>query len=96
MFCMRLIRIARECIAPPTERIVYCYSVYQTIFDQFPNVEFVEALPDLNMFGGVDRTLMIIDDLMHKTNEIITKLLLGYPITRTFRLYTNSEFIQQQ
>ena len=65
MFCMRLIRNARECIAPPPERIVYCYSVYQTIFDQFPNVEFIEGLPDLNMFDGVKRTLLIIDDLMH-------------------------------
>ena len=69
MFCMRLIRNARECIAPPPERIVYCYSVYQHIFDQYPNVEFVEGLPDLNMFDGVKRTLLIIDDLMHETNE---------------------------
>ena len=74
MFCMRLIRNARECIAPPPERIVYCYSVYQPIFDQFPNVEFVEGLPDLNMFDGVKRTLLIIDDLMHETNETISKL----------------------
>ena len=28
MFCMRLISNARECIAPPPERIVYCYSEY--------------------------------------------------------------------
>ena len=90
MFCMRLIRNARECIAPPPERIVYCYSVYQTIFDQFPNVEFVEGLPDLNMFDGVKRTLLIIDDLMHETNEITRSqsYLLGYPTTRTFLLYT--------
>ena len=74
MFCMRIIRIAQECIAPPPERIVFCYSVYQTIFDQYPNVEFVEGLPDLNMFDGVKRTLLIIDDLMHETNEIISKL----------------------
>ena len=74
MFCMRLIRNARECIAPPPERIVYCYSVYQTIFDQFPNVEFVEGLPDLNMFDGVKRTLLIIDDLMHETNDTVAKL----------------------
>ena len=47
MFCMRLIRNARECIAPPPERIVYCYSVYQPLFDQYPNVEFVEGLPNL-------------------------------------------------
>ena len=55
MFCMLLIRNARECIAPPPERIVYCYSVYQPLFDQYPNVEFVEGLPDLNMFDGVKR-----------------------------------------
>ena len=74
VFCMRLIRNARECIAPPPERILYCFSVCQTTFDQFPNVEFVEGLPDLNMFDGVKRTLLIIDDLMHETNEIISKL----------------------
>ena len=74
MFCMRLIRNARECIAPPPERIVYCYSVYQPIFDQFHNVEFVEGLPDLNMFDGIKRTLLIIDDLMHETNETVAKL----------------------
>ena len=74
MFCMRLIRNAGECIAPPPERIMYCYSVYQTIFDQFPNVEFIEGLPDLNMFDGIKRTLLIIDDLMHETNEIVAQL----------------------
>ena len=74
MFCMRLIRNAKECIAPPPERIVYCYSVYQLLFDQFPDVEFVEGLPDLNMFDGVKRTLLIIDDLMHETNETVSKL----------------------
>ena len=84
MFCMRLISNARECIAPPPERIVYCYSVYQPLFDQNPNVEFVEGLPDLNMFDGVKRTLLIIDDLMHETNETVSKLFTQYPITRTF------------
>ena len=74
MFCMRLIRNARECIAPPPERIVYCYSVYQPIFDQFPDIEFVEGLPDLNMFDGIKRTLLIIDDLMQETNDVISKL----------------------
>ena len=74
MFCMRIIRNARECIAPPPERIVYCYSVYQPIFKQFPNVEFVEGLPDLNMFDAVKRTLLIIDDLVHKTYVTVAKL----------------------
>ena len=74
MFCMRLISNARECIAPPPERIVYCYSVYQPLFDRYPNVEFVEGLPDLNMFDGDKRTLLIIDDLMQETNETVSKL----------------------
>ena len=74
MFCMRLIRNALECIAPSPERIVYCYSVYQTLFDQYPDVEFVEGLPNLNMFDGVKRTLLIIDDLMHETNDTVSKL----------------------
>ena len=73
MFFMRLISNARECIAPP-ERMVYCYSVYQPIFDRYPNVEFIEGLPDLNMFDGVKRTLLIIDDLMQETNETVSKL----------------------
>ena len=74
MFCMRLISNARECIAPPPERIVYCHSVFQPLFDQYPNVEFVEGLPDLNMFDGDKRTLLIIDDLMQETNETVSKL----------------------
>ena len=74
MFCLRLIRNARDCIAPPPERIVYYYSVYQTTFDQYPDVEFVEGLPDLNMFDGVKQTLLIIDDLMHETNKVVSKL----------------------
>ena len=72
MFCMRLIRNARECIASPPERIVYCYSVYEP---SIPSVECVEGQPGLNMFDGVKRTLLIIDDLMHETNEKVSKLI---------------------
>ena len=69
MLCMRLIINDREYIAPPPECIVYCYSVYQTLFDQYPNVLFVEGFSDVNMFDGVKRTLLIIDDLKHETND---------------------------
>ena len=97
VFCMRLIRNARECIAPPPERIVYCYSVYQPLFDQYSNVEFVEGLPDLNMFDGVKRTLLIIDDLMHETNENGGKVIYSSisPQERFYRV-PDPELIQQQ
>ena len=66
MFCTRLIRNIRECFYSPPERIMFCYSVHQPIFDKFPKVEFVKGLSDSNMFYGVKRTLLIIDDLMHE------------------------------
>ena len=97
MFCMRLISNARECIAPPPERIVYCYSVYQPLFDQYPNVEFVERLPDLNMLDGVKRTLLITDDLMHETNETVSKLFTRESHHKHVSVRVlDSELVQQQ
>ena len=89
MFCMRLIRNARECIAPPPERIVYCYSVYQPLFDQFSNVEFVEGLPDLNicLTDSNAPCLSLMTSCMRPTKRS-RNYLLGYPTTRTFLSYT--------
>ena len=97
MFCMRLTRNARWCIAPPPERIVYCYSVYQPSFDQFPDVEFVEGLPDLNMFDGVKPTLLIIDDLMHDNQRIGLEIIYSsIPPQERVSCLSNTELIQQQ
>ena len=41
-----------------TGTYMYCYSIYQTLSDQFPDVEFVEGLPDLNMFDVPCSSLM--------------------------------------
>ena len=73
-FCFRLIANAREVINHPPEKIVYCYGVYQDLFDDYPNIQFIEGLPDLEMFDGKCRTLLVIDDLMAETNEVVTKL----------------------
>jgi len=37
-------------------------------------VEFNEGLPSLAEFDGEKHTLVVIDDLMHETNEIVSKL----------------------
>ena len=80
---MCLIRKALDCIycegiAPPSERSVSIllqlipnYIFY--IYIYYHNLEFVEGQPDLDMFDGVKRTLLIIDDLMHKNDEIVSK-----------------------
>jgi hypothetical protein len=44
------------------------------MFDQFEDVEFHEGLPTADMFDGCKPTLLIIDDLMSETNEVVTKL----------------------
>ena len=56
----------------PTEKILYCYGVYQPLFDQMredvPNLMFHCGLPDVEeieaLSGG--HSLLILDDLMQE------------------------------
>jgi len=61
-------------IDPPPSKIVYCYGEYQQLFCGYPRVVFHQGLPDLNDFDGNEPTLLIIDDLMHETNETVVNL----------------------
>ena len=53
---------------------MYCYGEYQQLFCQYPHVDFHQGLPDLNDFDGSQPTLLIIDDIMHETNETVVNL----------------------
>ena len=61
-------------IEPPPQRIVWCYGAYQKFFNDLKNVEFHDGLPDLNSFDGVQRTLLIIDDLMQETDDRVSQI----------------------
>src|SRR6266516_3410069 len=74
VFVQRLIEHAKSIISPSPDRILYCYSVFQQIFNEMDGVEFNEGLPSLAEFDGSRHTLVIIDDLMHETNDIVSKL----------------------
>ncbi len=74
VFTFKLIREARRMITPPPEKIIYCYGEYQDIFNDYPDVEFSEGLPDISQFDGRLRTLMIIDDLLSETNDSVEKI----------------------
>lgn len=54
--------------------MIWCYGVYQKFFDDVKNVEFCEGLPDIESFDGKQKTLLIIDDLMHETDERVSKI----------------------
>ena len=73
-FTLKLIKHASKVIDPAPEKIVWCYGVYQKAFGELPHVEFHEGIPDLAMFDGLKRTLLIIDDLMHEADDRVTKI----------------------
>ena len=74
VFTQRLLKQAKTIISPPPERILYCYGVYQEIFSKMEGIEFIEGLPSLNEFDGSKRSLVVLDDLMHETTDVVTKL----------------------
>jgi len=74
VFTLKFINEAENLITPPPEKIIYCYSEYQPIFNEYPQVTFSEGLPDLEQFDGKQRTLLILDDLMSETNDSVSNI----------------------
>jgi hypothetical protein len=74
VFTFKLINESQNLISPPPEKILYCYGEYQEIFNDYPQVTFIEGLPDISQFDGKQRTLVILDDLMTETNDSVAKM----------------------
>ena len=53
---------------------MYCYGEYQKLFDNYPNVEFHEGLLDLVTFDRKSRILLVLDDLMTNTDDMVVDL----------------------
>lgn len=71
----QLIENAQKMIEPPPQSIVYCYGVYQHLFDQYRRyVNFHQGLPDVNSFDGRRRVLLIIDDLMSEVDDNVANI----------------------
>jgi hypothetical protein len=58
-------------MSPPPDQIIFCYGEYQPIFREYPEVQFVDGLPDMSapQFNGQKHTLLIIDDLMSEAGS---------------------------
>jgi len=61
-------------VKPNIEKVMWCYGIYQEIFDKYPQIQYHEGLPDVNVFDGKERTLLVLDDLMSETDERVTML----------------------
>jgi hypothetical protein len=74
VFTFRLISEANELITPAPEKIMYCYSEYQSMFNEYPQVTFHEGLPNNDEFDGKHRTLLILDDMMSEAGEGVSNI----------------------
>ena len=74
VFTFKLINEVNELITPVPEKIVYCYSEYQPLFNDYPQVTFYEGLPNNDDFDGKQRTLLILDDLMSEAGEGVSNI----------------------
>ena len=73
-FTIKLVKFAKTIIEPPPEKILWCYGIHQKAFDTISDVEFHEGIPETSTFDGKQRTLLILDDLMHETDNRVTKI----------------------
>lgn len=63
-FVMNLLKHKKDMFSKVPDKIVWCYGIYQALYDEIPDVTFVEGLPTrYRDYLGVN-TLFIIDDLM--------------------------------
>jgi len=73
---LKLVQNASYMIDLPPSRIHYCYGEYQCFFHDYSSVIFREGLPEMtdDVFDGRQLTLLIIDDLMSETNQLIAEI----------------------
>ena len=73
-FLLKLINNADIMFDKTPETIYWCYGEYQNWMINYPEIEFIEGLPNDIEFNKCKVNLLVIDDLMHETNEFISKV----------------------
>ena len=70
-FVSKFVKNVDYLMSPPSERIVWCYSIWQKAYDQI-KADFIQGIPDFDYFDHRS-TLLIIDNLMGEQNNTVTK-----------------------
>ncbi|GFW63049.1 uncharacterized protein TNCV_4453971 [Trichonephila clavipes] len=59
--------IENKMIKPFPKKIIWCYGVYQALYEEMPNISFHEGIPsNLHQYSDA---LIVIDDLMDATSK---------------------------
>lgn len=66
---LKILKNANNLIYPNPQKITYCYSIWQSAFDEFKNIEFQKGLFDIDEIDSTQRNLIILDDLMVESSN---------------------------
>ena len=66
---LNIILRSKEMIKPTPDRIIYCYSCWQKVFENIKNIEFHEGCFDIDDVDEKKNNLIIFDDLMEEVNN---------------------------
>ena len=75
-FVTKFIKYSHAVISPAPKKILWCYGVYQDLFDTLQGVEFHDGVPDGETLQS--GTLLILDDLMHEADDRVEKIFTKY------------------
>ena len=75
----RFIKNRNEIFTEKIERVLYFNDTYQKKFNDYLNDnEFIQGIPTLEILKLADRSLLVLDDLMHYPQDLITKIFTLY------------------
>ena len=75
----RFIENHNEIFTEKIERVLFFYDTYQKKFDDYLNdIDFIQEIPTLEILKLADRCLLVLDDLMHYSKDLITKIFTVY------------------
>ena len=69
----RLLRHATAMIDPSPEKATWCYGEWQSACAtmDLPDLKFEEGLPSASLFDPETRNLVVIDDLLAETDDLV-------------------------
>ena len=74
VFVRRFVHNIKHMMTPISDRILWCYGEYQTLYGTVDGVDFHQGLPDLDTLDPRERHLIILDDLMDETDQRVASL----------------------
>jgi hypothetical protein len=74
VFVRRFVDNIKHMMTPIPDRILWCYGEYQTLYGTLDGVYFQQGLPDLGTLDPREKHLIILDDLMDETDQIVASL----------------------